>query len=99
MNDTRIQYLQHRIAYFDDQQAYKELFIGLYTYLFPFAKTFVKTKEPAEEIVSDVFIKVWEKRKGLEKIKNLKVYLYVTTRNIALNYLEKQKRAVTHSIE
>jgi RNA polymerase sigma-70 factor (family 1) len=99
MNDARIQYLQHRIAYFDDQQSYKELFIELYTYLFLFAKTFVKTKEPAEEIVSDVFIKIWEKRKGLEKIINLKVYLYVTTRNIALNCLEKQRRTATHSID
>jgi RNA polymerase sigma-70 factor (family 1) len=99
MKETRIQYLQCRIAHFDDQQAYKELFMGLYSFLFPFAKTLVKAKEPAEEIVSDVFIKVWEKRKGLEKIDNLKVYLYVTTRNIALNYVEKQKRTATHSIE
>jgi RNA polymerase sigma-70 factor (ECF subfamily) len=99
ITDNRIQYLQYQIAHFDDQQAYKELFISLYTYLFPFARTLVKAKEPAEEIVSDVFIKVWEKRKELDRIENLKVYLYVSTRNIALNYLHKQKRIATHSIE
>ena len=90
---TTIQTLQSRIARFDDQQAYRELFTSLYSYLFQFAKTLVKAKEPAEEIISDVFIKVWEKRKDLEKIDNLKLYLYVSTRNHAYNYLDKQKRS------
>jgi len=88
----QIQYLQQRIAHYDDQQAYKLLFTALYPYLYPFARVLVKTKEPAEEIVSDVFIKVWEKRKELDKIDNLKLYLYVATRHIALNYLEKERR-------
>ncbi len=95
----QIQYLQQRIARFDDQQAYKLLFTALYPYLYPFARTLVKAKEPAEEIVSDVFIKVWEKRKELEKIENLKVYLYVATRHIALNYLDKEKRNATNYLD
>ncbi len=99
MTVDRIQYLQQQIARFDDQHAYKELFQSLYHYLYPFARTIVKEKESAEEVVSDVFIKVWEKRKELEKIDNLKVYLYVSTRNIAFNYLDKQKRSATFSID
>ena len=94
-----IQNLQLRIARQGDHQAYKELYTSLYGYLFQFAKTFVKSRETAEEIVSDVFIKVWEKRKELEKIDNLKVYLYVSTRNIAYNYLEKQKRNVLNHLD
>jgi RNA polymerase sigma-70 factor (ECF subfamily) len=96
---TTIRDLQTRIARHDDQLAYRELFTSLYSYLFRFAKTLVKAKEPAEEIISDVFIKVWEKRKELEKIENLKLYLYVSTRNIAYNYLDKQKRSATNPIE
>jgi RNA polymerase sigma-70 factor (ECF subfamily) len=99
MTVERIQYLQQQIARFDDQQAYKELFTSLYPFLYPFARTIVKAKESAEEVVSDVFIKIWEKRKDLEKIDNLKVYLYVSTRNIAFNYLDKQKRNATFSID
>ena len=91
--------LQVRIARFDDQQAYKELFTSLYSYLFQFAKTLVKSKEPAEEIISDVFIKIWEKRKDLEKIENLKLYLYVSTRNLSYNYLDKQKRSATNALD
>lgn len=81
----------------DDQQAYKELYTSLYAYLFGFARTIVPCRETAEEIVSDVFIKLWERRKELEKIENLRVYLYVATRNVAFNYLDKQKRTPTHS--
>jgi len=96
---TTIQELQRKIARLDDQQAYKQLFTSLYTYLFQFAKSLVKAKEPAEEIISDVFIKVWEKRKDLEKIENLKLYLYVSTRNSAYNYLDKQKRSATNPLD
>jgi RNA polymerase sigma-70 factor (family 1) len=91
--------LQYRIARLDDQQAYRELYTSLYSYLFGFAKTIVQSRESAEEVVSDVFIKLWERRKELEKIENLKVYLYVATRNIAFNYLDKQKRNSTNSID
>ena len=94
-----IRELQVKVARFDDQQAYKELFTSLYSYLFQFAKSLVKAKEPAEEIISDVFIKVWEKRKELEKIENLKLYLYVSTRNNAYNYLDKQKRSATNPLD
>ena len=95
----RIQYLQNQIARHSDQYAYKELFTGLYNYLYHFAYSFVKSKQSAEEILSDVFIKIWEKRIGLEKIDNLKIYLYVATRNTALNYAEKQKKSATQDID
>jgi RNA polymerase sigma-70 factor (family 1) len=96
---NQITELQTRIARNEDHLAYKELFTSLYNPLFHFAFSFVKTKQPAEEIVSDVFIKIWEKRRVLDKIKNLKVYLYIATRNTSLNYLEKQKKIITDDID
>jgi RNA polymerase sigma-70 factor (family 1) len=96
---AQLQYLQHRIALFDDQHAYKELFTSLHSSLCSFARSLVRSKESAEEIVSDVFIKIWEKRKELERIDNLKVYLFVSVRHLALNYLERQKRTATNSID
>lgn len=95
----RIKDLQHRIVRMDDQQAYKELYTSLYGYLFNFARTIVPSRETAEEIVSDVFIRLWERRKELGKVENLKVYLYVATRNTAFNYRDKQKRTPTNSID
>ena len=95
----QIKDLQLRIVRMDDQQAYKELYTSLYTYLFNFARTVVPSRETAEEVDSDVFIRLWERRKELEKVENLKIYLYVATRNTAFNYLDKQKRTPTNSID
>ena len=50
---------------------------------------FTKSKELTEEIVSDVFINIWRRRKNMEEIKNLKLYLYVSAKNITFNYLKK----------
>ena len=83
--------LGERIAK-DDQLAYRQLFILFYNKLFRFVMGFTKSKELTEEIVSDVFINIWRRRKNMEEIKNLKLYLYVSAKNITFNYLKKLHR-------
>lgn len=90
---------QRRIAVYDDEKAYKELFFLFYKALTQFAFAFVKSKEMSEEIVSDVFINIWKGRKNLEEIDNLKTYLYTSTKNISLKYLLKQHRQVAIGID
>lgn len=68
----------------------------VYTPLVNFSVSFVQQKEIAEEIVSEILINIWEKRKDLERIENLRVYLYISTRNQSLKYLVKQKKI--HSV-
>lgn len=89
---ARIQFLKERITRFDDQQAYKELFIALFPALLQFAIGFTRNKPSAEEIVSDVFLNIWEKRTRLEHVSNLKLYLYTAVRNQALNVLARENR-------
>lgn len=91
-----IQVLQQRIALYNDQLAYKELYALFFKSLQQFAISFVRSPEVAEEIVSDVFIKVWKKRAGLSRISNLKLYLFISTRNGSLNYLRTQKKSILH---
>jgi RNA polymerase sigma-70 factor (ECF subfamily) len=83
--------LGERIAN-DDQLAYRQLFTQFYNKLSRFVMGFTKSKELTEEIVSDVFINVWRRRKNIEEIKNLKLYLYVSAKNITFNYLKKLQR-------
>lgn len=75
-----------------DQQAFRQLYHSYFKRLFHFAYSLVKTKENAEEIVEDVFIKLWSQRNTIREIQHLKVYLYTATRNTALNYLAKKAR-------
>lgn len=83
--------LGERIAN-DDQLAYRQLFSLFYSKLSRFVMGFTKSKELTEEIVSDVFINIWRRRKNIEEIKNLKLYLYVSAKNITFNYLKKLHR-------
>ena len=87
-----IQELQRRIALYNDESAYKELFAVFYKTLLQFGYSFVRSNEVAEEIVSDVFIKLWKKRSGLTRIQNIRLYLLISTKNFALNYLRSQKK-------
>ena len=84
-------HLGERIAN-DDQLAYRQLFIQFYNKLSRFVMGFTKSKELTEEIVSDVFINIWRRRKNIGEIKNLKLYLYVSAKNITFNYLKKLHR-------
>ena len=78
-----------RIALYEDMKAYKQLYELLANGLYRFSYSMVRSAEVAEEIVSDVFIKLWQMRARLSEVDNLKVYLYTIARNCSLNYLER----------
>ncbi|HMG67033.1 MAG TPA: RNA polymerase sigma-70 factor [Chitinophagaceae bacterium] len=93
-----IRLLQQAIACFDDTQAYKQLFLLFYPSLVSFAVSIIKTKELSEEIVSDVFMKIWEKRHQLDKVENLSYYLFTAVKNKCLNQLHNQKNKTSLEI-
>jgi RNA polymerase sigma-70 factor (ECF subfamily) len=90
LNDpNHIRSLQERIALYEDMQAYHALYDLFFNNLHRFCFSFVKSSEAAEEIVSDVFIKLWQIRNKLPEIENLKVYLYQIAKNFCLNYITR----------
>ena len=91
--------LQKRIALYDDMKAYRQLCDLFYHRLNRTAYAFIKLKEPAEEIVSDVFIKVWQMRSKLPEIENLSVYLYTVTKNLCLKYITRQYKNPVTSLD
>jgi len=83
-----------------DQAAFKEVYTAFYKRLYQFALAIVKTREIAEEIVEDVFIRIWQQKATLPTIHNLRVYLYTATKNTALNYLaRKAKESMTEPFD
>lgn len=88
---TWMQQLLQKIQLYDDQQAFEELYRQLFFKLYQFACSYVKNKENAEEVVNDVFLRLWQKRHTLDTISNLNVYLYVAVKNASLNFLRKSK--------
>ena len=82
-----------RIAVNNDCAAYKKLFLHYHPKLISFSYAITHCKESSEEVVSDVFLKIWKMRKTVLAVDNLHLYVYVITKNISLNYLAKQKRS------
>jgi RNA polymerase sigma-70 factor (family 1) len=81
--------LQKKVALCDDMNAYRALYNTLHRELFCFSYSFIKSREAAEEIVSDVFIKLWRIRNELPAIENLTVYLYTITKNLSINHITR----------
>lgn len=52
-----------------------------------FALQLVKKQEIAEEVVADVFIKIWQRRNDFEDVNKIKAFLYIAVKNGCLNYL------------
>jgi RNA polymerase sigma-70 factor (family 1) len=96
---AEIKDLQARISQDADQHAFGQLYIAFMPYLLKFAHSIIKNKELSEEIVSDVFIKIWQNRADIGKIENFKLYLYISTKNTSLNYLSRHFRKDIISIE
>ncbi len=94
-----IKRLLSAIALQADQAAYKELFIVLHSRLKQFAYSILKSNEEAEELVSDVFIRIWEKKDQLTVIESPLLYFYTTVKNMSLNRLKKQKKQLVHTPE
>lgn len=52
------------------------------------ALKFLKSPEFAEEIVQEVFLKVWTKRQDLINVLNFEAYLFTIARNIVFDFLK-----------
>ena len=91
--------LQNRIGLYEDIKAYETLYGHMFDPLHRFSFSIVKSKEAAEEIVSDVFIKLWQIRAKLGEIENLKVYLFTIAKNFSINYIHRNYKNVSYCID
>jgi RNA polymerase sigma-70 factor (family 1) len=83
-----------------EEGAFRQVYVFYYRRLYQFAYALVKTREPAEEIVEDVFVRIWQQRETVATIQNLRVYLYTAVKNSALNYLsQKARQSITEPFD
>jgi len=59
--------------------------------LFGFALKYLKSKEEAEELVQDVFLKIWENRGTLKKDTSLKSYLFTISYHDICKFFRKKQ--------
>ena len=85
-------YLFNRFCKEQSQVSFTDFFDYYFTRLIQFAITIVKSELLAEEIVLDVFLKLWEKRKTSDSIINIETYLFIAVRNQSINALKKEQK-------
>ena len=79
------------------EQAFRGFYDLTYDRLFRIAYYYVKREEWAQEIVLDVFMRLWDQRKKLPEINNIEDYCFILTKNASLNYLEKEPKHMPQS--
>ncbi|MEM7548602.1 MAG: RNA polymerase sigma-70 factor [Bacteroidota bacterium] len=73
----------------DSIEDFETIYNHYYQRLLFFSKRFVDSTELAEEVVSDVFFKLWKKRREISISSSFQSYLYTAVRNRCLDYLRK----------
>jgi RNA polymerase sigma-70 factor (family 1) len=92
ISDTHINNLLDAISAQSCEKSYKELFMLMHDKLVHFAQSILKSTEDAEEVVSDLFINIWQKRVGLKTLEKPKLYFFVSVKNAAINKIRANKR-------
>jgi RNA polymerase sigma-70 factor (ECF subfamily) len=98
-NSKDIDFLFSRILQHDDYTAFEKLFHSNYNPLRNFCKKLVQINEVAEELVSEVFFKIWTNRKRIVISSSAKSYLYTAVRNISFDHLRKERRSLWVNID
>jgi RNA polymerase sigma-70 factor (ECF subfamily) len=92
ITNGHIQELLNDIALHSNEKAYKKLFMDMHESLTAFAFSILKSAEDAEEVVSDFFINIWQRRATLTAIENPRLYFFVGVKNASLNKLTANGR-------
>jgi RNA polymerase sigma factor (sigma-70 family) len=77
-------------------QAFTEFYTQFFQKLLLASDKHVKDIFVAEELVQDVFLKIWENPANLHEVKSIKSYLYRSVINAAINYVNRQKNIELH---
>ena len=74
-----------------DHAAFEQLFKRFYASLADYALRFVESRDAAEDVVQEVFLKLWEIRRRLPDADSAGAYLHRAVRNRSLNHLRRRR--------
>lgn len=71
--------------------AFKELFNLYAPKIYNFGMSYLKTVHDSEELVQDVFVKLWNQYEFLDESRNIKSYIFKIAVNLIYDQLRKRK--------
>src|SRR5665647_418695 len=82
--------IEHRIM-MGEEQAFELLYRRFFVRLCAFANKFLRDPQTSEEVVQDIFLKLWENRSMLRSDGSAKSFLFQAVHNKSLNMLAHLK--------
>ncbi len=76
----------------DDHDSFRRLFDRYSQPLFRFSFSYLKSKEAAEDVVQEVFIKIWNHRNKIKNDTSFQSYLFTIALNAVRKYFNKLSR-------
>jgi RNA polymerase sigma-70 factor (ECF subfamily) len=81
-----------RLVAAGDKDAFRQLFHHYNKILQPFVKKLTRSSQAAEEVLQEVFLKMWLHRNRLAEVENPKAYITRIVSNESMNWLRAQAR-------
>jgi RNA polymerase sigma-70 factor, ECF subfamily len=76
-----------------DAEVFEQLFLAYFPELVSFARSYLRSREAAEDVVQDVFYRLWDRRSELRLRGGLAQYLYGAVRHASLDVLKHDRIA------
>lgn len=79
-----------KIKHNSDKAAFADLYNRYWAKVYNFTKLYVISTYDAEEIVQEVFVRIWEGRALIDTEQNFEGYLFIIIRNLIFNHSRKK---------
>lgn len=83
----------------DDRSAVDDLFEFYYPRLFHFSKSILKLEDDIDDILQEVFVKIWLNRHKIDRPETFNAYIFTITKNEVLNLIRSKLRDRTFKDE
>lgn len=81
------------------EQAFRDIFDHCGKKVFHYCRKMVGNSEDAEELLHDIFLKIWQFREHLDPTANFEIFLFTVARNHLLNFARKRVHHIPVSPE
>lgn len=76
----------------DDKEALDDLYRLYYPRLYSFSKGFLKVEDDIDDILQDVFVKIWLNRRKIDNVKTFNSWIFTIAKNTILSYFREKTR-------
>lgn len=78
------------------EEAFTQLYFRYSPTIYNALMVYIRDEHQADDLLQNVFVRLWEKRAELSAIQNIENYLFILARNLVLNHIKR--RAIEENV-